>query len=1055
MPSSIPQLDAATPDRPPHAVAPSPQNQGDSNADQAASAAPRRWRLRQAEAIAIVILVLGLAISFALWRMAEQQVESNRQAEFDFQARRTVRSIEQRMSTYEQVERDTQGFLLGNMNVKREDFRLFVDAIGLQERFPGIQGLALARLVPAGEREAHTAAMRADGAPGYTISPPGPREVYSAITNIEPFRGLNLRALGFDMLTDPTRRAAMERARDSGSAAASGKVRLIQENGRNVQSGFVMYIPVYRRGASVATVAQRRASLVGWVGAPFRMDDLMAGLGGERSSELSLAIYDGGAIDPDSQLYTTAADAPLPAGFVPHFRSVREILVAGERWTVVIGSTPQLEARIAGSGAAWIGVGGLIATALLTMLVLALGSGKRRAINLATAMTEQLRESEFRWKYALEGAGDGVWDWDRAADAATYSKQWKRMLGYAEHELPNSTAAWQELLHPDDAARVRATLDAYVAGRSASYACDYRMRARDGSYRWILGRGLAVTFDRDGRPSRIIGTHTDISRTKENENAMRVANAQLAHQQHRFNVILQHSHDAFVALDFHGVITDWNASAERMFGWTSAEAVGRPLADLIIPVEMRERHNAGFDRFVQGGQGILINNVLEVTALHRSGRLLPAEVAVAGFPEGDSFAVSAFIRDVSERKAAERSAAERSVALEEARQALQHAQKLEAVGKLTGGIAHDFNNVLQIINGNVQLLQQFAPTPAVLEQRLKSVAAAVARGAKLSSQLLAFARRQPLQPVAVEPLRILRDRDDLLKRALGEQIVIEYRHDPAPWNVFVDAGQLENVVLNLALNARDAMPSGGTFLVDIRNTVLTMGQARSLADSAPGEYVLISISDSGCGMTEEVMAHAFEPFFTTKPVGQGTGLGLSMAYGFVKQSEGHIRLSSVAGQGTTIEIYLPRSLLAPLPAPVQGPAVLRGGAETILVVEDDEQVRQSVVGTLQGLGYRVLDAADGAAGLAIVESAARSGATLDLMFTDVVMPGPVSSTELAARALQLLPGLCVLYTSGYTRNALITGGRLSEGVQLLSKPYQQAQLAQRIRDMLDKRTVTA
>ena len=259
--------------------------------------------------------------------------------------------------------------------------------------------------------------------------------------------------------------------------------------------------------------------------------------------------------------------------------------MAGERWTLDIGSTPQLEARIPSSGAAWIAIGGSAAAALLALLVLALGSGRRRALNLATAMTEQLSESEFRWKYALEGAGDGVWDWDRAHDTATYSKQWKRMLGYADHELANSTLAWQELLHLDDAERVRATLDAYVEGRSASYFCEYRMRAKDGSYRWILGRGMAVTFDRDGHPLRLIGTHTDITRAKETENAMRVVNAQLAHQQHRFNVILQHSHDAFVAIGADGIITDWNASAERMFGWSAVEAIGRPLADLIIPAE--------------------------------------------------------------------------------------------------------------------------------------------------------------------------------------------------------------------------------------------------------------------------------------------------------------------------------------------------------------------------------------------------------------------------------------------------------------------------------------
>ncbi|WP_426114567.1 CHASE domain-containing protein [Massilia sp. PWRC2] len=1035
--------------RPPPLPTPTPSSSRFS-ARRPRAAPGARWRLRQAEALALIVFALALAATFSLWQVAERQIERNRQSEFDVQARRTLRSLEQRMATYEQVERDTVGFLLGKMEVQRADFRLYVDAIGLQQRFPGIQGLALVRLVPAAARAAHVAAMRADGAADYDIKPGGARPVYSSITHIEPFTGLNLRALGFDMLTEPIRRAAMERARDSGEAAASGKVRLIQENGRDVQSGFVMYLPVYQRGAATATLAQRRASLLGWVGAPFRMDDLMAGLGGERSPEVTLAIYDGAGMGTDTLLYTTDGANPQPARFTAHYRSVREIRVGGARWTVDIGSTAQLEARLATNGAAWIAIGGAVASTLLAMLVLALGSGRRRALNLATAMTEQLSESEFRWKYALEGAGDGVWDWDRAADAATYSKQWKSMLGYADHELVDSPHTWQTLLHPDDAVRVRATLDAYVEQRSAAYACEYRMRGRDGSYRWILGRGMAVTFERDGRPLRLIGTHTDITRAKEAENAMRLVNQQLAQQQHRFNVILQHSHDAFIAIGADGIITDWNASAERMFGWSGAEAVGRPLAELIIPAEQRAHHHAGFARFIASGHGRLRTNVREVTALHRSGRLVPAELALAAFPEGSQFAVSAFIRDVSDRKAAERTAAERSVALEEARQALSHAQKLEAVGKLTGGIAHDFNNVLQIINGNVQLLQQFVPSAVQLRQRLTSIGAAVARGAKLSSQLLAFARRQPLQPSALEPLRVLRDRDDLLQRALGEQIVIEYRHDADLWNVFVDAGQLENVFLNLALNARDAMPGGGTFLVDIRNTVLGLNEAHHMADIAPGEYLRLRLSDSGCGMSADVMAHAFEPFFTTKPVGHGTGLGLSMAYGFVKQSGGHIRLESQAGHGTTIEIFLPRSRLAPAPALLTAPVTVHGGDETILVVEDDEAVRASVVGTLEGLGYRVLDAANGAAGLAVLQAAARSGSAIDLLFSDVVMPGPVSSTELAEKAQQLLPQLAVLFTSGYTRNALIVGGRLGEGVQLLSKPYQREQLAQRIRDMLHK-----
>jgi CheY-like chemotaxis protein len=290
-----------------------------------------------------------------------------------------------------------------------------------------------------------------------------------------------------------------------------------------------------------------------------------------------------------------------------------------------------------------------------------------------------------------------------------------------------------------------------------------------------------------------------------------------------------------------------------------------------------------------------------------------------------------------------------------------------------------------------------------------------------------------------------------LQRALGEAIRIDYRCDDALWNISVDPGQLENVVVNLAINARDAMAGqhDGVFTVSLHNRVLDAATAAALADIQPGEYVLLAVSDSGSGMSEEVRALAFEPFFTTKPVGQGTGLGLSMAYGFVKQSGGHIALKSAPGAGTTVEILLPRSREQELAMPLPVVETADGGSETILVVEDDAQVRLTALGTLSGLGYRVLDAVDGASALALLEG----GAHVDLLFTDVVMPGPVSSTELAGHARRLLPRIAVLFTSGYTRNALLDGGRLQPGVQLLNKPYQRVQLAHKVREALRRRAV--
>lgn len=1000
--------------------------------------------------LALVVLVMALGATWGAWRIAHQQLERNWQAQFDFEARQAVRRLEQRMSTYEQVERDTQAFLLGSMDVARADFSLFIASIRLEERFPGIQGIALSRIIAPRDVASHVARTRAEGRPDYAIRPGGARDVYTSITHIEPYAGLNLRAPGFDMFTEPARRAAMERARDTGRAAASGKVRLIQEDGRDEQSGFVMYIPVYRRGAPVGTLAERRAAILGWVGAPFRMGDLMAGLEGERAGEVTLTIYDGAGADPATRLFdgreVARAARREAAGFVPQYQARQQLTVAGAPWTLDIRSSPQFEHRIDTSKPHLIVVVGGGMSVLIALLVWILATGRRRALTLAGNMTQRLSASEFRWKYALEGAGDGVWDWDRGTDEVLYTRRWKDMLGYTDDEVPNTHIAWRELIHPDDLAPTLVILDAYVASANASYEAQFRMRCKDGSYRWILARGMAVTRDINGRPLRTIGTHTDITRSKDAEAAMREVNARLASERQRFNVILQHSHDAFVAVSADGVITDWNACAETMFGWSAAEAIGQPLDEMLVPPALRGAGRTGFASFVDTGPGAPARRVLEVQALHRSGRLIPAELAVASFPQGERLGFSAFIRDISERKEAERHARERSAALDAARQALQHAQKLEAVGKLTGGVAHDFNNVLQVISGNVQLLQFATPTEDKLQQRLGSIALAVERGAKLSSQLLAFARRQPLQPVALNPLRVVRNRDDLLQRALGETIRIDYRCDDHLWNISVDPGQLENVVVNLAINARDAMAaqSDGVFTITLRNRVLTADDVAPLHDLAPGEYVLLAATDTGTGMTEDVRALAFEPFFTTKPVGEGTGLGLSMAYGFVKQSGGHIALISVPGQGTTVEILLPRSQerALPMPLPVIEPAA--GGDEAILVVEDDAEVRRTAVGTLSGLGYRVIDAEDGASALALLEG----GAQVDLLFTDVVMPGPVSSTELAAHARRILPGIAVLFTSGYTRNALTHGGRLQEGVQLLNKPYQRTQLAQKVRDAL-------
>jgi signal transduction histidine kinase len=381
--------------------------------------------------------------------------------------------------------------------------------------------------------------------------------------------------------------------------------------------------------------------------------------------------------------------------------------------------------------------------------------------------------------------------------------------------------------------------------------------------------------------------------------------------------------------------------------------------------------------------------------------------------------------------------------------ALHQAQKMEAIGQLTGGVAHDFNNVLQIIGGNLQLLKLVGNLDEAARARVEMALAGVERGAKLSSHLLAFARRQPLQAVVLNPGRLLRDMEDMMRRVLGPNTRIVTDIDLALWSTVADPDQLNNVLLNLAINARDAMDGSGTLLIRASNAG---GDAPAPGAALPagvtsGEYVVIEVADTGKGMPPEVLRRVFEPFFTTKPVGQGTGLGLSMAYGFVKQSGGEIVLDSEVGRGTSVRIFLPRSDTEAETPEVQADVPLFGGLETILVVEDEEDVRSSTCAILSALGYEVLEANDAASAIALVES----GRHIDLVFTDVVMPGRVSSLQLGEAVRAHLPEAQILYTSGYAEGVLAHEGKVSASVHLLQKPYHPDALSARIRHLLQRR----
>ena len=600
------------------------------------------------------------------------------------------------------------------------------------------------------------------------------------------------------------------------------------------------------------------------------------------------------------------------------------------------------------------------------------------------------------------------------------------------------SSGFRHCVHPDDLQATQKSWEHAVATAGA-YEYEFRMRRADGQYRWFLARALPL-IDEAGTVLRWVGTNTDVQEQKNVLERMAYLNSSLelemANRTADRDRMWRLSTDIMLVADLAGMIIAVNPAWSKILDRPEVESLGMDFISLVHPDD-RMAALQDLSRLAHGAPTLRMENRYR----RRDGgyrwiswTAVPAQKLI-----------HAIGRDVTDEK-------EARLALVRSEQALLQAQKLESIGKLTGGVAHDFNNVLQIISGNLQLLKLTVADSPQAAQRLDSAASAVERGAKLSSQLLAFARRQPLKPLVTDLGHLLRRMHELIRRALGEDIAEETFISDGLWHTLVDPNQMENVLLNMAINARDAMDKGGRLTFTLSNVTLDAEYASLHADVLEGQYVLLTITDTGHGMARDVIDQIFEPFFTTKREGEGTGLGLSMAYGFIRQSAGHIKVHSAPGAGTTFKIYLPRSLekLAEPPPGLSGPVL--GGSETILVVEDDAPVQHTVVDMLRGLGYEVLHADDGASALALLGT----GVAVDLLFTDVVMPGPVSSKELAQQARLLLPELAVLFTSGYTHNAIMQGGRLDPGVELLSKPYQREDLARRIRHVLaDRRLVGA
>jgi len=543
---------------------------------------------------------------------------------------------------------------------------------------------------------------------------------------------------------------------------------------------------------------------------------------------------------------------------------------------------------------------------------------------------------------------------------------------------------------------------------------------------WALSiRTLCVARkSEDGELQSILQNNIDVT-------GLRRAQEDLSDREALLRSILDTVPEAMVIIDERGIIQSFSAAAAALFGYRRDEVIGENVK-ILMPNPYAAEHDGYLDNYLRTGEKRIIGYGRLVKAVTKDGVVFPIELSVGEARSKHRRMFTGFVRDLTSRQKME--------------EELRQSQKMEAVGQLTGGVAHDFNNILTAVIANLELLAPHLTDPDLRE--LASEAHGAARdGARLAGQLLAFGRRQPLHAEPTDVCALLTSFSALLRRTLGETIELRIHVPPDALIAMVDSAQLQNALLNLALNARDAMRRGGALTIEVAPVRLDADYAQSYPEVRTGRYGLVTISDSGSGMSEEVRRRAFEPFFTTKPTGAGTGLGLSMVYGFVKQSGGHIQIYSEVGRGTSVRLYLPLAEAGGADAAATGadvqPAILQAGSETILLVEDDPRLRRVLGRRLRGLGYQIIEADHGAAAMA--EVATRSD--IALIFTDMVMPGGMTGLELAEAALAVRADLKILFTSGYAEPAIARLG-LKKGAWL-KKPYTADQLADKIREVLE------
>ncbi len=1107
-----------------------------------------------------IVLFLSLSLTLCFWFLYDSSLKAREYAFYKDKTQEISSHILRRMRRDEQVLRGGVGLFNASIDVTRDEWRRYVSSLKLSENYPGIQGVGFSAWLLPSEVEQNVRQIRAKGFPEYTIHPAGNRPAYTSIIYLEPFDWRNQRAFGYDMFSEPVRRAAMEMAKDSGDAILSGKVQLIQETGKDIQYGILMYLPVYRHGIPTDTIENRRKAIRGFVYCPIRIRDFMYATLGKMPHDIAFELYASETPNPDSLLFSSvqAEKLVVPEPFKPDYQSVESFDAYGRRWVCVFKALPPFSANLNWVSSVAVLIGGILVSLLLTLISFMLLTSRNRAFDAAIT----IRESENRYHALFDHSPDGIVIVDpETTRFIDFNDQACRQLGYSREEFGSLHLVEIECSESVDA--VSAHIQRII--RDGSDEFDTKLVTRQGDAR-ITHVKAQFTNIRGKYVYHCIWR--DITKEKKEEQLLqaRLHLIEFGYTS-RLDELLTETLDKVEELTgsqigFYHFLQDdqrtltlhaWSTRTSKDFCraegggshydidkagvWVDCIHQRKPVVhndyaalphrkgmppghagvirELVVPIFRSDRivgilgiGNKASDyteedteivsRFADLSWDIAERKQVQESLLESDNRFsaafnkAPIMIAIYRLEDGTCldanqrfFDVTEFSRDevvgtspaglgvmsgtdweqikgqilrdgeITELELSLQTKSDRkllckfwgemltvsaqacllAIAMDitehrKMEQQYLQAQKMESVGRLAGGVAHDFNNMLAVILGLTELSMQKLPKDDQVREHLEMISKAASRSIDITRQLLAFSRKGLISPRPLKLNNLIAEAEKTLFRLIGEDIKLAFKPAPDLWTVHLDPSQVDQILINLAVNARDAMPNGGDLIIMTRNAHIDATYCQYVLDARPGDFVQVSVSDNGMGMEKETLDHIFEPFFTTKEVGKGTGLGLSTVYGIVTQNGGFIKVYSELRQGTTFNLYFPRMPEEAAPETVP-PRTLPSGSGRVLVVEDDYLMSCTTSLILQQMGYQVLIAESPQKAISLCEN---KDTLIDIILTDVIMP-EMNGKEMMERISSIRPGIKVLFMSGYTADVVAQRGVVAEGMHFIQKPF--------------------